>query len=155
MLSLYSCESWAQKNKENKFYPIIVNKEWVMTNSQYDGINFTDSILVFKRFYSKDTIQDSTGNMYIISLLKFDTNGSVKYDLLCSRSIGLCGNGLLDLKNGQWYLDEDRITWDLKGSICCSHTFHDKVEYQMFFPDSNTIRLVRKRIIEAKYEKGW
>lgn len=122
-------------------------------NFMRDTLNLTlervalDSIISESK---KDTISSKYGIHYLLAVLKFDTNGVLKYNLDV-KGLGLCGNGLMDLKEGKWWLDNDKLYIDVKGSIFPNDDFHYKIEYLVTEIDSNKVNLVRIRVI---FQKG-
>ncbi len=165
LLVFCTCDGRVKKNKSNRFYHLFADKEWVYM-SFGTPIGFkSDTVLTFKRMEilkrHRDSVKsewakkniDTSKMPYVFPTLKFEANGNITY-YMHSKNVAFCGDGLMELESGEWSLDEDNIILDVKGVYALDGYFHYKKIYQIFFPDSNNMRLKLKRIIVSKYVKN-
>jgi len=171
LILIFSCNRKTEK-KDSKFYTMLVNKDWVLLQGRLPLItdmSFNTTLLSFKTLYfyvdsikkNWPSIGDSIKKIqcwpdsiprpefgYISRVFRFDTSGTITYDLKKTKNIKLIDD-YFALDKGSWALKTDTLILDIKGNNYDT-AFHYKMQFLVSFSDSNSmkLRLLKPVVVE-------
>lgn len=171
---LIACNSKVEKKKDNKYYSMLVNKDWAMLQGKMPWVKdlkISDSFFNFKSFsFYIDSVKKNWTSIanaykktqslsdsftldfgYILRIFNFDTSGTVKYSI--KRNNMHFVDDYFTLEQGTWVLKMDTLILNLKGDEY-DGKFHYKMSYHLSFQDSNSLKLQLLKVLESDFTKN-
>ena len=138
----------------------FIDTEWVGCDNS--PISFKDSIMTFKRryFYKNSKkykfskAKDSHNYIAYDDIIVFYSSGNLAYSKATKQNVPVCGDGIMSLNSGKWTMETDTIVIDVEGFIPKEYEFQYKNEYQIAFPDSNSMRLKLMKVLVSKSNRS-